>query len=257
MLILNGSQLHVQELNPTPERPVRLVARVIQAGETLPLHRHAWGQLTWAHTGTLKVYAGQQIWIVPPTRAIWIPSDLEHTVCALEPTQTRILHIWPSHLPFQDADCRVLEVSPLLKELIRRLEALDQAGKQEEHICQVINDELRCAETLPMHVNLPSDKRLKQVCDYVLKHPDTSMSLSDFATSAGASARTLARLFDQELGMNYALWRQQVRLAHAFVLLSKKWPLSKIAAELGYSSQSAFTAMFKKALGKAPSHFMS
>jgi len=38
--------------------------------------------------------------------------------------------------------------------------------------------------------------------------------LEEWAQRAGASGRTLARLFEQDLGMSFSQWRQQVRLAH-------------------------------------------
>jgi methylphosphotriester-DNA--protein-cysteine methyltransferase len=73
----------------------------------------------------------------------------------------------------------------------------------------------------------------------------------------GASERTVARLFRDELGLSYQQWRQQAILAHALPLLTRGQPVSAVAAASGYASDSAFTAMFKAAMGQPPSHFQA
>jgi AraC-like DNA-binding protein len=71
----------------------------------------------------------------------------------------------------------------------------------------------------------------------------------------GASERTVARLFREQLGLSYQQWRQQATLAHALPLLARGQPVSLVAAASGYASESAFTAMFRAAMGQPPSHF--
>ena len=44
-------------------------------------------------------------------------------------------------------------------------------------------------------------------------------------------------------------------LAHALPMLARGAPVSHVAAASGYASDSAFTAMFKAAMGQPPSHF--
>ncbi|MBL1845073.1 AraC family transcriptional regulator, partial [Klebsiella pneumoniae] len=72
----------------------------------------------------------------------------------------------------------------------------------------------------------------------------------------GASARTLARRFRDELGVSFSQWRQQAVLASAIPMMSQGMPLSRVAQELGYNSQSAFSAMFRRAFGSSPSAFL-
>ena len=55
--------------------------------------------------------------------------------------------------------------------------------------------------------------------------------------------------------MGYQQWRQQAVLAHALPLLAQGMTVSQVAAATGYASDSAFTAMFKAALGQPPSAF--
>jgi AraC-like DNA-binding protein len=74
------------------------------------------------------------------------------------------------------------------------------------------------------------------------------------AENAGASVRTLARLFQAALGMGFAEWRRQVQLATAVAELIQGVPISTIARDLGYSP-SSFSDMFRRELGMSPSQY--
>jgi AraC-like DNA-binding protein len=104
-------------------------------------------------------------------------------------------------------------------------------------------------------VALPADKRLRSLCEAVLDDPVRHTTLDDWARDAGASPRTVARLFRQELGTTFVQWRHQVLLAKALALAARKMPMGSIAAELGYASPSAFTAMVRRSVGAPPSEF--
>lgn len=242
-------------LFPTPERPVRVVARDLEADELLQAHQHPWAQVTYAIDGVMQVLANQQTWFVPPLRAIWIPAGVVHEVRTLEKAQLRAIYVEKRVAPIAGDQCVVLEVSALMRELVRSLTALDQAGTRENNLVASLLDELSIAESLPMGVAMPIDKRLKALCENLLADPASNFTLHDFSLQVGASERTLARLFERELGMSFGQWRQQMRLARAAPLIASGLPLSAVASELGYASQSAFSAMFKKTFGKSPTDF--
>jgi AraC-like DNA-binding protein len=103
---------------------------------------------------------------------------------------------------------------------------------------------------------MPNEKRLRALCEAVIADPTHGESLEQWASSVGASTRTIARLFRQELGVSFSQWRQQAILARAIPLLSQGRPLSHVALELGYQSQSAFSAMFRRAFGESPRAFI-
>jgi len=242
---------------PDAERPVRLLARDLQSGQALPAHSHPWAQVTYALDGIVRVSAANRSWIVPPLRAIWIPPDLHHEIITLEQTRLRVLYIDAGHAPFSGRDCQVLDVSPLLRELIVALAAGDGLGQRQTLLRTLILDELGQLATLPICVPLPTDKRLQALCRMLMDEPASPRTLQQWAARVGASPRTLARLFERELGISFSGWRQQMRLAHAAPLIARGMPLSRVAAELGYASQSAFSAMFKKTFGQSPSSFFA
>jgi AraC-like DNA-binding protein len=252
---VNHTRLHLQGTAPTAKRPVRLVARDLAASELLTAHSHAWGQVTYALEGVIRVTVGNNAWIVPPLRAIWIPPNVIHEVATLEKARLRALYVRAEAASFHTPECEVLDVSNLLRELIVALEKIDDDEPRESLLTALILDELRISTTLPMRVALPADKRLRILCEMLIKDPASPLTLDAWAQRVGASERTLARLFDQELGMGFGQWRQQMRLAHAAPLIARGMPISRVAAELGYASQSAFSAMFKKIFGQSPSAF--
>ncbi len=249
------TRLNLPGIAPTTARPVRLVARDLAASALLASHSHAWGQLTYALEGMVRITVDNSTWIVPPLRAIWIPPNVQHELVTLEQARLRALYVHAHASPFAGDACVVINVSPLLRESIVALMAADDAGSREALLSQLILDEIGRSTTLPMCVALPRDKRLKSLCEMLIAEPATTLTLDDWAHQAGASARTLARLFERELGMTFGQWRQQMRLAHAAPLIARGMPLSQVAAELGYASQSAFSAMFKKTFGQSPSSF--
>jgi AraC-like DNA-binding protein/mannose-6-phosphate isomerase-like protein (cupin superfamily) len=249
------TRMNLPGVAPSASRPVRLVARDLGASETLTAHSHAWGQVTYALDGVVRVTVANSTWIVPPQRAIWIPPLAQHEVATLEKARLRALYVHADKAPFTDMQCRVLDVSNLLRELVVALIDADAQPEREALLSSLILDELSRSTTLPICVALPEDKRLKQLCETLIADPGSPLTLEQWATRVGASGRTLARLFEKELGMGYTEWRQQVRLAHAAPLIARGLPLSRVASELGYASQSAFSAMFKKTFGESPSAF--
>jgi len=110
---------------------------------------------------------------------------------------------------------------------------------------------------LALGVALPQDARLRRLCEAMLREPGRHAGLEEWAAEAGASPRTLSRLFREQLGTSFAQWRSQVLLSHALTLAARGRPMSHIAAELGYASASAFTAMVTRTVGMPPSRFFA
>jgi len=153
----------------------------------------------------------------------------------------------------------VVEVSLLLRELI--LGAVDESLDDDPQgrgglIMGLILLEIPRASRVPLRIPMPSDPRLVRLCGALLDRPNKKESFEGLARRTGASSRTLARLFQQDLGMSFVAWRQQVLLSEAVVLLASGKTVKEVASTLGYQSPSAFTAMFRQNLGKAPEAFL-
>jgi AraC-like DNA-binding protein len=198
-----------------------------------------------------------------------------HAVTVVEDADLRTLYLYqppgrcgPNVPRGEEAawrQCRVLEVSDLLRALVLQMDArpddphlkLDAEALQRDRLLGTLAmDELRRAQPVRLGVDLPSDKRLRALCEAILDDPTRHATLEGWAHDAGASARTVARLFRDELNTSFAQWRQQVLLAKAVSLAAKKRPMSHIAAELGYASASAFSAMVRRSVGVPPTQFL-
>jgi AraC-like DNA-binding protein len=253
---------------PSRERPVRVRARSMPVDSHFEPHAHAWAQLAYCASGIVQVTAEQSsrkadeiTYIVPPSRAVWIAPGAQHHITVLEAAEFRTLYIDASVTPGSWNACRVMVVSPLLRETIHALDAGPMSQTREQLLTDLVLDELLHADTQALGVPLPNaqtgDKRLRALCEAVLRAPSERATLAEWAADTGASERTVARLFRDELGLSYQQWRQQAVLAHALPLLARGQSVSQVAAASGYASDSAFSAMFKAAMGQSPSHFQN
>jgi len=244
---------------PSAKHPLTVNIRNLPANGHIETHRHNWAQLACTLRGAMRIRVGQTTWIVPPTRAVWIPPRVDHEVFLVGEVAVRTVYVDASAAPRALTTCEVIDVSPLMRELIVTLGNVDHKKQpvRYEALGRALLEEMRTAPTLSFDIALPTDRRLRALCEALLEDPGTALSLQDWAPRVGASARTLARLFQQELGMTFGQWRQRLRLAHAAALVSVGTPLADVAASLGYESASAFSAMFKRALGRPPSTFFA
>ena len=225
-----------------------------------PWHRHYRAQLTFASAGVLTVGTAEGTWVVPPQQAVWIPAGTLHEVSTEGPASLRFLYLHPQAAAALSPGCYVLAVSDLLRALIFRTAAFPAHygdASPEARIIQVILDELRASKPEPLHLPLPQDKRLKVITGALLEDPAIDASLGQWADRAGASERTLARLFLKETGMTFGAWRQRLRLLSAVARLAEGAAVTNVAYDLGYDSPSAFIAMFRKTLGRTPGRYFT
>ncbi|BCO27802.1 HTH-type transcriptional regulator NimR [Rhodoferax lithotrophicus] len=247
---------------PSAARPVRSRARSLAMDAHIEPHQHPWSQFTYCASGLMQVTVTQgevqTTFIVPSTRAVWLPPHVQHNVVVLEAAELRTVDIAPAVLPPDWIECRVLVVSKLLRELIHALEG-SEVGPREDALMALAMDEITRADTQALGVPMPhpehGDKRLRTLCEAVLRNPAEKSQLRDWGKQVGASERTVARLFRDELDTTFQQWRLQAVLAHALPQLTRGLSIAQVAAASGYASDSAFSAMFKQAMGKAPSHF--
>lgn len=229
----------------------------MQAGRGFVDHTHPWAQLAYSSRGVLRMTSINITWIVPPSRAVYVPPHVPHQVEVMEDAFMRTIYIDESVCPTGLNECRVVEVSALMREVIAALDARELPRRREILLCELLLDEMMRSRPLPLGVPLPAEKRLRALCEAVLADPAHAQTLEVAATHASASVRTIARLFRHELGVSFSRWRQQAVLARAIPLLSQGHPLARVAHELGYQSQSAFSAMFRRAFGESPRAFFT
>lgn len=225
--------------------------------EVLP-HIHERAQLIYATAGTMRVSTDAGMWVVPPQRALWMPAGVRHSIVMLSDLTMRTLYLREDAASLMPDACRVLPVSPLLRELIVRATELplqyDEDGPA-GHVVALILAELNGLQSLPLQLPMPAHPRLRVLCETMLRAPGDPRTLDEWAKTLNASARTLARRFRSETGLSFGAWRQQARLLEAMGRLGAGAPVTQVALDLGYDSVSAFSAMFRRAAGASPSEY--
>ncbi|MEO8558747.1 MAG: AraC family ligand binding domain-containing protein, partial [Rhodospirillales bacterium] len=178
-------------------RPLAAMAKEFAAGHRIPRHAHARAQLIFAIRGVMTVNTDQTRFVVPPQRALWMPAGLQHSIAMAGAVSMRTLYVQDDvrrggarGLP---SDCKVLAVSPLLRELIVRATALpvlyDEKGR-DGRLMQMILDEIALLPTVPLDLPMATDKRLLKLCQTLIDNPADDRTLEQFADDANASART-------------------------------------------------------------------
>ncbi|MCP5163392.1 MAG: helix-turn-helix transcriptional regulator [Hahellaceae bacterium] len=241
-------------------RPISMLHRRLPPRAVVASHRHAWGQVVYASEGVLEVATPTGRYLLPPNRAAWVPPDHPHEVSSEFGAEMSSIHIDSDEAKVLAGSCYVLEVSPLLRELI--LEALRHpadylwsgtAGR----LFRTLRDQVASAAPVPLYLPIPQDSRLLKICSALQLHPESNRNLEQWSSEVGASSRTLQRLFLQQTGMNFRRWRQQLRLQIALQHLTlDRYSVTRIASELGYESCSAFIAMFQQQLGMTPGEYV-
>jgi len=240
--------------------PVRGLAVTYRDGHRLDRHTHPWAQLVYAASGIMRVATPSATWLVPPTRAIWAPGGTPHEIEMRGTVAMRTLYLAPAGGDPRLAACRSIEVAPLLRELILhivRLGMLDGEDPAHARLEGLLVDLLAAAETAPLELPLPRDPRARAFAERLVADPGSTASLAALARSAGASLRTLQRLFLAETSLSLEAWRGRVRMQRAVVSLSSGAPVTTAALDAGYQSPSAFIAAFKRTFGVTPARWRS
>lgn len=221
------------------------------------LHQHQKGQLLFAPQGCMSFALDNSICILPPTKAVWIPSHTSHRAKMTNVVAYRSLYFDCTAFQCPD-EITMVEVNALLKALIDKM-ALWEWDKPEDEMkntTALFWEEFYAAKRHTFQLPLPSNRRFKKFRERVMQESFLVPDLTSLAGSVGASTKTVTRLFKTETGMSYQDWRQQWRLLKAIELLSRGMPVNDVSCWLGFSSDSAFIAFFKKQTGQTPLSFM-
>ncbi|WP_406135142.1 helix-turn-helix domain-containing protein [Streptomyces sp. NBC_01089] len=239
-------------------RPLAAMARDLPDGHHIPPHHHRRAQLIYGTSGAITVVTPHGAWVVPATRGVWVPAGLTHEMSCAGAVAMRTLYIEPQpHLPREPT---VVSVSPLLRELIEEAARLPVEYEPESRDGKVM--ELLLLQLTPhpvpaLHLPAPADAGLEPLCAAVVRDPGAPWRTREAAAFAHLSPRTLQRRFPAATGMSLARWVQQARLIHAVTLLARGVAVTSVSGALGYATPSAFTAMFRRALGTSPTGYFT
>lgn len=222
----------------------------------LARHRHRRAQLLYGASGVMQVVTDDGSWTVPTDRAVLIPPGVGHEVL-MRGVTTWSLYIEPDAVPWWPAVCTVVEVDPLLREVLRAANELeagyDTAGR-DGTLVRLALDELQRVSPAPFAITLPRDEPFRSLCRDYLAAPDAGVTNAVWARRVAMSDRSFDRHFRAATGTGPATWRSRARLLASLPLLQSR-SVTSVAGQLGYASPAAFTAAFTRAFGAPPSRF--
>ena len=227
-------------------------------GHNIPEHFHPEDQLVFASKGVMTVRTKEGTWVVPPLRAVWIPSGVPHSVQISGTASMRTIYFRSGMIRRPGRRCAVINVSPLLRELILHACSFRKLSKRiiaERRVLEMMSDQLKVAPAVPLQLPYPSDPRVMRVVELLMEEPGTQATLDELCRRCGGSKRTIQRAFIGEASLSFDKWRRQLRLMHALKSLASGHKVTTAAIDAGYDSPSAFIAMFKKHFGVTPSQY--
>jgi AraC-like DNA-binding protein len=254
--------LPISNLDHLEDLPQPIVAhgRELKAGQVIPLHQHRRAQFVYASTGVMTVTTRFASYVVPPQRSVWMPPGVQHRIDARSDVSMRTLYIDIQKVESLPQEMCVLQVTPLLRELIVSAVAAEPdypSGSPESRIMSVILDQIRTLPTMLLALPMPTDTRVLRITKLLIENAADKRNLDQWSKEVGASKRTLGRLFTAQTGLTFQAWRQQRRLLRAIELLAAGDSVTSIGMELGYENTSAFIAMFRRCLGTTPTRYIN
>ena len=239
---------------------------LIAADERLPKgHVNAWhshdnGCLIYPAQGVVTVETEAGSYVVPPQRAVWLPAGMAHQTSMNGEVSLQSLIIDDAAFQGVPQGACVVAITPLLRELI--LHACSMAAEQPvdgptKRLVSVLVDQLTALQAPALPLPVPQERRLRRIADALIADPADNRSLEDWAKTAGASSRTLARLFRAETGLSFREWRQRLRILEGLRRLAEGESVTTVALDVGFSGPAAFIQAFKRLLGTTPGRYFS
>lgn len=237
---------------------VRAVSIGFSSGYHWTRRGSAWGELVWASRGVITVTVGDLVWVVPTQQALWLPPNTVHAVRMAGSGTLRQVYVTTARCKSLPAAPAVMPVSPLLREVLRRVCAIGTLHVDipaQRRLFALMRDELIAADIGPLELPMPRDARALRAATRTRAEPARSVSAEWIARDAHASVRTLERLFRAETGLSFGVWRQRARLVHAMTLLADGATVAQAGMAVGYANASAFVVSFRRLLGLTPGRY--
>lgn len=153
---------------------------------------------------------------------------------------------------------RIVQMNPVLQALMDAVPDSEFSGLTKPHeaaLYELLFHEIVAAKDIPLSIAMPRDERISGLAQVGIVDPGSIASIDEWLIGASASRKTIERLFMKETGMTPSRWLRQVRILHAVSQLAADKKISSVALDLGYQSPSAFTYMFRCAIGLSSRDF--
>lgn len=224
------------------------------AGTEIETHFHDAHQMVHAISGVMRVRTGDEVWVVPPGRGLWLPARCEHAIRCISLVRMRTVYIRGGD-GFPDT-VRVSEITPLLREVMVRIADGGEATLM-PHLTALLVHEIAQGGSEGLCMTVPEDARIAKLATCMRTNPADRSSLSEWAKRLGMSDRTLIRQIRKQTGQSFRDLRRQARIMAGLERLSQGVPVTTVALDVGFESPSAFIQAFRSVTGKTPGRYIS
>ncbi|MEK8174849.1 helix-turn-helix domain-containing protein [Streptomyces sp. M19] len=197
------------------------MARDLPDGHHIPAHRHRRAQLIYGTSGAITVTTDHGVWVVPATRAAWIPAGLTHAMTCAGAVAMRTSTSTPRR-PWNCPGPHRRVGLPLLRELIDEATRLPVEYDRQGREGRSWNSSCCTSPRTPSRrcTSRPRGRPPRRGLRRDPAAPGERWTTARAAAHAHMSPRSLHRRFTAATGMSLAHWVQQARLVHAVTLLA-------------------------------------
>ena len=254
---MHKNLINVPEFDGLPA-PVYFRYAEIEAHSHAVPHTHAWGSLDYVAHGVMRFEVDGRRFMSPPQYAVWVPPNTEHSAYNAQAIVYRSVYLDAVHCQHLPTTPVTLAISDILKAILSDFARRDINIPQSEadvRLARVLVDQLRQAPVHQCFLPYASHSGLLLVLEALQQSPGDNRPLGQWAQQVHVSERTLARVFVRELGMSFGEWRQRLRFLAAIEALESARSVQDVGFDLGYSTSSAFIAMFQRQAGCTPEQY--
>lgn len=232
-------------------------------------HSHQMGQLIFVEKGLQYLHAADRTYLLPSQHCAWIPPGLLHrTSSPIKQVYLRCIFMskTPDHSFFKELN--IFHTSKVLREMIlfsEQWSRLQEEEALEQDFIKVLIGILPLTfnKALPLVLPVPREPRIAKMIDYLTQCVDeggmviNELKIPDVAAKFNLSARTMERLFKQDIGITVAGYLKLYKMIKAVELLSSSGETVKsVSMKVGYDSVSTFSNTFQQVLGLRPQEMM-
>lgn len=225
-------------------------------------HCHDEAQLCGLDAGLAIVETYTGSWLCPPGRCLWIPPGMPHSLRSCGRISGWMLRVIPALSTSLPTEPRILALTPLLKEVVRRITewtASPEGNAARRRLVEVLQDEIAAAQQVELHLPVPKDPALKRLAlrmsEDSVGEPVGARDFGSLAREVGMSERSLFRGFQRETGLSPGQWRRQMQVLRSLELLAEGQSVTETSLAVGYESTGAFIRAFRQIVGVTPSAY--
>ena len=222
-------------------------------------HAHSHHQLLYAASGAAQLETESARFVLPPQRAVWIPAGVRHRTI-LSSVEGASIFFAPEAVAEPGTRARIVAAGPLLREMAMHALRWPPGVAGDDPLAKAFFQTLAllCAEWLQTELNLAlpasAHPAIRRAMDYALADPGAADQAGAVA-AARVSERSFRRLFARETGAGWQAWLTQARIMAAMARLEAGGRVTDVAADVGFSSLSAFAKAFARIAGESPAAY--